>query len=263
MTISADDISGAGPDVRRSYHSYLVPAALIQATMLFSACGEVATREAEGNAAAAKFPATPPAAAVKVSGPKRTVLAFGDSLYAGYGLSRGQSLPDALQQRLRARGVDATFVNAGVSGDTTSGGRRRLAYTLDRMRQAPDLVLLGLGGNDVLRQVDPAVTRANLAAMLDELDRRGIPVVLTGVLAPPNLGPDYAARFNTIYPELARAHAAPLDPFILQGVLGNRALMLPDGVHPNAAGVARIADRIAPLVVARLAELPADEKRKS
>lgn len=224
--------------------------------MLLGACGEVATREAEGNAVAAKdAPAAPPAAPVQVSGPKRTVLAFGDSLYAGYGLGRGQSLPDALQQRLRARGVDATFVNAGVSGDTTSGGRRRLAYTLDRMKTAPDLVLLGLGGNDVLRQVDPAVTRANLEAMLDELDRSKIPVVLTGVLAPPNLGPDYAARFNTIYPALAKAHDAPLDPFILQGVLGNRALMLADGVHPNAAGVARIADRIAPLVAGRLAAL--------
>lgn len=246
--------------MRKSFHSYLAPAALIQATMLLGACGEVATREAEdnapaGNATPAKSAASP-AATVKVAGPKRTVLAFGDSLYAGYGLSRGQSLPDALQQRLRARGIDATFINAGVSGDTTAGGRRRLAYTLDQLPRAPDLVMLGLGGNDVLRQVDPAVTRANLAAMLDELDRRGIPVVLTGVLAPPNLGPDYAAKFNTIYPALARTHDAPLDPFILQGVLGNRALMLADGVHPNAQGVARIADRVSPLVERRLAALP-------
>jgi acyl-CoA thioesterase-1 len=195
---------------------------------------------------------------VPVTGPKRLVLAFGDSLYAGYGLQRGQSLPDRVQERLRAAGIDARVVNAGVSGDTTAGGRRRLAYTLDRLERAPDLVLLGLGGNDVLRQVPPAETRANLVAMLDELKRRKIPVVLTGMMAPPNLGPDFAGRFNAIYPELAKTYGAALDPFILQGVIGNRALMLPDGVHPNAAGVTRIADRVAPVVKGAIGELPKD-----
>ena len=192
-----------------------------------------------------------------MSGPRRIVLAFGDSLYAGYGLGRGESLPAMIEQRLRARGITATLVNAGVSGDTSAGGRRRLAYTLDRLERAPDLVLLGLGGNDVLRQMDPAETRANLEAMLDELERRNIPVVLTGMVAPPNLGPDFAKRFNGIWPDLAREHQASLDPFILQGVIGDRALMLPDGIHPNARGVARIADRIAPLVEERLASAPA------
>ena len=136
-------------------------------------------------AATSPMPAATPAGTVPVSGPKRLVLAFGDSLYAGYGLARGQSLPDALQTRLRGAGVDATIVNAGVSGDTTAGGRRRLAYTLDRLARRPDLVLLGLGGNDVLRQVSPAETRANLEAMLAELDRRHIPVVLTGMATAP------------------------------------------------------------------------------
>jgi acyl-CoA thioesterase-1 len=131
-----------------------------------------------------------------------------------------------------------------------------LAYSLDRMKPAPDLVMLGLGGNDVLRQVDPAETRANMTAMLDELDRRGIPVILTGMMAPPNLGPDYAGRFNAIWPDLARRHQAVLDPFILQGVIGNRQLMLPDGVHPNARGVDRIAERLAPIVSSRLSALP-------
>jgi acyl-CoA thioesterase I len=234
---------------------YGVGAAIVQAALLLGGCGQA--NEAGSNASAPAAAATPvPRASVPVSGPKRLVLAFGDSLYAGYGLSRGQSLPDALEARLRSAGIDARIVNAGVSGDTTAGGRRRLAYTLDRLERAPDLVMLGLGGNDVLRQVDPKETRANLEAMLAELDRRKIPVVLTGMLAPPNLGPDYAARFNTIYPALAREHAAPLDPFLLAGVLGNRSLMLPDGVHPNAAGVQRIADRVAPLVRARLAALP-------
>ena len=243
-----------------TFRPYAIGTALVQAALLLTACGQAA---GDGATATDRAPAAQPAPrsapAAVVAGPKRTVLAFGDSLYAGYGLGRGESLPDAIGQRLRAQGVEATLINAGVSGDTTAGGRRRLAYTLDQLDRKPDLVLLGLGGNDLLRQVDPAETRANLDAMLDELGRRGIPVVLTGVLAPPNLGPDYAAGFNRIWPELAREHEAVLDPFILQGVIGNRALMLPDGIHPNAQGVARIADRLAPLLERRLAELPEGE----
>ena len=239
----------------RSFRSYAVASAPFQAALLLGGCGGTPSDNVTVANVAAETAPTPAASAVPVAGPKRTVLAFGDSLYAGYRLDRGQSLPDVLQARLRAKGIDATFVNAGVSGDTTRAGRQRLAFTLDRQATPPDLVLLGLGGNDVLRQVDPAETRANMAAMLDELARRKIPVVLTGVLAPPNLGPDFAGRFNTIWPELAKAHDAPLDPFILQGVIGNRALMLPDGVHPNANGVARIADRLAPLLEKRLGEL--------
>ncbi|WP_244501603.1 arylesterase [Sphingomonas gellani] len=230
----------------------MAAAALLQAVWLLPACHE----QREEALPAANVSAAAPAARVEVAGPKRTVLAFGDSLYAGYGLQRGESLPDAIGKRLRGQGINATVINAGVSGDTTADGRRRLAYTLDRLKTTPDLVLLGLGGNDVLRQVDPAETRANMAAMLDELARRDIPVILTGMMAPPNLGPDFAARFDAIWPALSREHHAVLDPFILQGVLGNRQLMLPDGVHPNAAGVSRIADRVAPLVAKRLAELP-------
>ena len=234
---------------------YVAGAALLQAAMLLSACGAAPDEAAP---ASQRPTATPSRAApvVLVGGPRRVILAFGDSLYAGYGLQRGQSLPDAIQARLRGQGIDATVINAGVSGDTTADGRRRLAYTLDRLKTKPDLVMLGLGGNDVLRQLDPAETRANMAAMLDELDRRKVPVLLTGMMAPPNLGPDFAGRFNTIWPDLARRHHAALDPFILAGVLGNRRLMLTDGVHPNAAGVTRIADRVAPLVAKQLSALP-------
>jgi acyl-CoA thioesterase-1 len=142
---------------------------------------------------------TPPAP----QGDERLILAFGDSLYAGYGLAPGQSLPDAIQAQLRSDGINARVVNAGVSGDTTAAGRRRLAFSLDNLPRKPDLVLLGLGGNDVLRQLSPAETRANMTAMLDVLKQRGIPVVLTGMQAPPNLGPDYAAQFNPIWPDLA------------------------------------------------------------
>ena len=247
----------------KSYRHYGRAVVPIQAMALLAACngqGDPAAQTNRSASAAVPTPAATPARVVPVSGPKRLVLAFGDSLYAGYGLARGQSLPDALQARLRRAGIDATIVNAGVSGDTTAGGRRRLAYTLDRLERRPDMVLLGLGGNDVLRQVSPAETRANLEAMLAELDRRHIPVVMTGMLAPPNLGPDFAGRFNAIFPDLARRHDAPLDPFILQGVIGNRTLMLPDGVHPNAQGVERIADRLAPLVERRLKALPSDDR---
>ncbi|MBB4608837.1 arylesterase [Sphingomonas yabuuchiae] len=233
---------------------YVAGAALLQAAALLSACNSRSDEPLSATNTATPAPSTATSPSVPVSGPKRVVLAFGDSLYAGYGLQRGQSLPDAIQARLRGQGIDATVVNAGVSGDTSADGRRRLAYTLDRMKTKPDLVMLGLGGNDVLRQVDPAETRANMAAMLDELDRRGIPVILTGMMAPPNLGPDFVNRFNAIWPDLARQHKAALDPFILQGVLGQRQLMLGDGVHPNATGVSHIADRVAPLVAKQLAD---------
>jgi acyl-CoA thioesterase-1 len=196
---------------------------------------------------------TPTAEAPRPAGPERLVLAFGDSLYAGYGLDRGQSLPDAVQARLRAAGVNATVVNAGVSGDTSAAGRQRLAFTLDNQPRKPDLVLLGLGGNDVLRQISPAETRANMTAMMDELKRRGIPVMLTGMKAPPNLGADYVARFDSIWPDLATRYGGTLYPFILDGVIGDPALMQGDRVHPNAAGVTRIADRVAPMVKTRLA----------
>ncbi|MBW6522075.1 arylesterase [Sphingomonas sp. RHCKR47] len=192
--------------------------------------------------------AAAPAEVPRPQGSERVVLAFGDSLYAGYGLGRGQSLPDAVQARLRRAGINATLVNAGVSGDTSAAGRQRLAFVLDQQKRAPDLVMLGLGGNDVLRQIAPEETRANMVAMLDELKRRKLPVLLTGMRAPPNLGPGYVAAFDTIWPDLARRYDGSLYPFILDGVIGDPVLMQGDRVHPNARGVERIADRLAPLV---------------
>jgi len=227
---------------------YAAVAALLQPLALI-ACD----RAPPAPAASPGATPTPTAEAPRPAGPERLVLAFGDSLYAGYGLDRGQSLPDAVQARLRAAGVNATVVNAGVSGDTSAAGRQRLAFTLDNQPRKPDLVLLGLGGNDVLRQISPAETRANMTAMMDELKRRGIPVMLTGMKAPPNLGADYVARFDSIWPDLATRYGGTLYPFILDGVIGDPALMQGDRVHPNAAGVTRIADRVAPMVKTRLA----------
>ncbi len=233
--------------VKFSLSAYVCAAAFLQAGLL-GGCNQtniVKGAQAPENAVTAT-------ARVAVKGPEQLILAFGDSLYAGYGLKRGESMPAHVEALLRQEGVNAKVVNAGVSGDTTSAGRKRLSFALDNLPRKPNLVMLGLGGNDVLRQIPVAETRANMTAMLDELRRRNIPVVLTGMRAPPNLGPDYVASFDSMYPELARQYRADLYPFVLAGVLGERRLMLPDGVHPNAKGVDVMATQIAPIVARRL-----------
>jgi acyl-CoA thioesterase-1 len=221
-------------------------AAIVQVALL-GGCDKPAPAPAPSPSAVALADTAP-----RPAGPERLVLAFGDSLYAGYGLDRGQSLPDAVQARLRRQGINATIVNAGVSGDTSAAGRQRLGFVLDNLARKPDLVMLGLGGNDVLRQIPVAETRANMTAMLDELRKRGLPVVLTGMKAPPNLGADYVAAFDAIWPDLAKRDRAGLYPFILDGVIGNPKLMQGDRVHPNVAGVAIIADRVTPVVAEQL-----------
>jgi len=182
----------------------------------------------------------------------KLVVAFGDSLYAGYRLAPGEGLAPQLQAALKANGINARVHSAGVSGDTTAAGKTRLAFVLDNLERKPDLVVLGLGGNDMLRGVKPAETRVNMVAMLDELKKRQIPAVLTGMLAAPNLGADYAGGFNPIFPELAKQYGAPIYPFFLEGVVTDKALMLPDGVHPNAKGVSRVVEGLSPLVEAAL-----------
>lgn len=168
------------------------------------------------------------------------ILAFGDSLYAGYRLAPGEGYPPRLEAALNAAGIKTRVVNAGVSGDTTAAARERLAFTLDNQKVKPSLVLVGLGGNDMLRGLPPAETRANLDAILTELDKRQIPAMLTGMLAAPNMGKDYVSAFNPIYPALAAKHKAPLVPFFLQAVIGNDKLLLDDHIHPTAEGVNRI-----------------------
>ena len=229
--------------------------ALLLSVQLASGCSEqVPTPEPNQpqstNAAAASTAAEP-----QQQG-ERLVLAFGDSLYAGYGLEQGQSFPALLEKELEARGIPAKVVNAGVSGDTTAGGLRRLAFTLDGLERKPDLVVLGLGANDMLRGLDPAETRFNLEAMLKELDRRGIPVMLTGMLAPRNMDSAYIRQFEAIYPELAQRYGADLDPFLLEGVITRPDLLLQDGMHPNAQGTRSIARRLAPQVAEALEEDP-------
>jgi len=190
----------------------------------------------------------------KVQQYDRLVVAFGDSLYAGYRLAPNEGLAPQLQAALQADGINARVHNAGVSGDTSAAGKTRLAFVLDNLERKPDLVVLGLGGNDMLRGIKPAETKANMTAMLDELKRRDIPVVLTGMLAAPNLGQDYGNAFNAIFPQLAKQYDAPLYPFFLDGVVTDSGLMLPDNIHPNAKGVSRVVEGLSPLVEAALKE---------
>lgn len=173
------------------------------------------------------------------------LLALGDSLTAGYGLPNGDGFVPQLEAALKAKGYDVTVLNAGVSGDTTAGGLARLDWALgDR----PDAVIVELGANDMLRGLDPAAARANLDAILTRLTERRLPVLLAGMRASPSLGRAYGEAFDPLYPELAEVHGALLYPFFLDGVATDARLNQGDGIHPNAAGVKVIVERILPTV---------------
>jgi len=176
------------------------------------------------------------------------VLAFGDSLTAGYGLDSGLGFAPQLQATLRRHGIAAEVVDGGVSGDTSEAGKARLGWTIDGLARKPDLVILELGANDMLRGLDPALTRSNLDAIISELDRRKIKVLVAGMRAAPNLDPAYVARFEAIYPELAKKHGAALYPFFMEGVAGETGMTQPDGMHPTFAGVKRVVTGITPAV---------------
>jgi acyl-CoA thioesterase-1 len=182
------------------------------------------------------------------------VLAFGDSLTAGYGLDQGLGFAPQLQATLRRHGIKAEVVDGGVSGDTSEAGKARLGWTLDGMQRKPDLVILELGANDMLRGLDPKLTESNLDAMLAELGRRQVPVLVAGMRAAPNLDPAYVARFEAIYPAVARKHGVRLYPFFLDGVAARPGMQLPDGMHPTYQGVKQIVVRMTPAVTAALGE---------
>ena len=171
------------------------------------------------------------------------IVGFGDSLMAGYGLAPGEGFPEKLEAALRKKGHDVVIANAGVSGDTTSGGLSRLEWSVSDGTQ---LVILELGANDMLRGVAPAVTERNLDTMLLRLKERRIAVLLVGMRSAPNLGADYASAFNGVYPRLARKYGVPLYPFFLEGVAADRGFLLEDGMHPNAAGIDRMVQRMLP-----------------
>lgn len=176
---------------------------------------------------------------------EKKLLVLGDSLTAGLGVPYDKAFPAQLEKKLRAEGYAVTVINAGVSGDTTSGGLSRLAWTL---QQNPDFVILELGANDMLRAVDPGLVRSNLKKMLETLRQKKIPVLLAGMKATTNLGQKYIAAFDDIYPSLAKKYEAVYYPFFLEGVALQRTFMQDDGLHPNAEGVAMIVDNIMPAV---------------
>jgi acyl-CoA thioesterase-1 len=173
------------------------------------------------------------------------ILAFGDSLTSGFGLPPAEALPTRLEAKLREDGLAVDIVNAGVAGDTTAGGLARLDWAL---AEKPDIVILELGANDMLRGIDAATVRANLDAMITKIQKSGAKLLLTGMRASPNFGKEYQRDFNRIYPELAEAHGVPLYPFLLEGVALDPKLNQPDGLHPNESGVGIIVDNIAPYV---------------
>jgi acyl-CoA thioesterase I len=180
------------------------------------------------------------------------ILAFGASIVAGYGLGAADSLPAQLEQALKAHGVDAAVIDAGVSGDTSAGGLARLDWSL---ADNPDLVIVDLGGNDALRAIDPKTTEANLDAIVSRLKAEKRGVLIAGMLAPPNLGADYAAAFNAVFPAVAARHDVTLYPFLLDGVVADPALNQADGIHPNAAGVKVIVERMLPFVLQAIQRL--------
>lgn len=182
--------------------------------------------------------ATEPAAGTtSVTGPELHILAFGDSLFAGYGVGEENSYPAKLEAALRARGIDARVANAGVSGDTTAAGLQRIEFVLDGLGEKPDLAIVELGGNDLLRGISPEETRANLSAILEELDERNIPVLLMGMRAPPNLGEAFVEDYDALYPEIAGQYGAALVPFFLAPVYDKPELIQPDRIHPTAEGI--------------------------
>lgn len=194
-----------------------------------------------------------PAAANDTAEPAKRLLILGDSLAAGYGLAPEDAFPAQLERALRRHGHEITVINAGVSGDTTAGGRARLDWAL---ADEPHLVIVELGGNDALRGLPPQDTYANLDAILARLTAAGLQVILAGMQAPRNLGEPYVTAFDRVYPQLADKYQVAFYPFFLEGVALDPALNQADGIHPNAAGVRVIVERILPAVDSVLRLLP-------
>ena len=172
---------------------------------------------------------------------ERTLVFLGDSLTAGYGLTRSQAFPSLIEARIRAAGLGWKVVNAGVSGDTSAGAKARMDYVL---KQKPALIFLCIGSNDGLRGLPVAALEKNLRAILERARAEGVRVVLAGAMLPENYGKDYREAFRSLYPRLAKAFRTPFLPFLLEGVAMEPGLNQEDGIHPNAEGAKRVADRV-------------------
>lgn len=197
----------------------------------------------------------PPFLCAAESRPLR-IVAFGDSLTAGFGLPVNQAFPAVLETTLREKGYNVTIINAGLSGDTTSGGLARLDWSIP---DGTDAVILELGANDMLRGLDPSIPAQALDTILARLKQRKIAVLLTGMRAAPNLGPEYAAKFDKIYTNLGEKYDLVVYPFFMDGVAGNQSLLLPDGIHPSETGVRTLVERILPTVEQFIATLPSSK----
>jgi acyl-CoA thioesterase-1 len=226
---------------------------LLMLALALAACGDEREASAPLENRAERV-ARPDQAVGEVAGPERRILAFGDSLFAGYGLDDGQGYPDVLEAALREQGINARVIDAGVSGDTTAAGLQRIGFVLDAQEPLPDLALVELGGNDLLRGIAPKQSRDNLTAILVELQKRRIPGLIMGMRAPPNLGEAYVAEFDAIYPALARQYGTALVPFFLEPVYDKPALIQQDRVHPTAQGIQAIVAATADDVAAALPE---------
>ena len=211
----------------------IAPSTIFALALALAGCGQAPEKAAAPSQVSSEQP---------IPGPERRILAFGDSLFAGLGVGKENSYPAQLEAALRGRGINVRIANAGISGDTSAAGLQRLAFTLDAQQPAPDLAILELGANDMLRAFKPAETRANMVAMLDEFAKRKIPVLLMGMRAPPNYGPEYQREFDAIYADLGKRDGVTLVPFWLESVYQRPALFQTDHLHPTAEGIGVLVD---------------------
>lgn len=226
---------------------------IVPLSFALAACGEEAP---VAGAQTAALDETELEAPLPVMGPERVILGFGDSLMAGNGVEEQQGYPEGLERALRGRGINARVIDAGVSGDTTAAGRERIAFVLDNAAAEIDLAIVELGGNDMLRGIGPAQTRANLEAIIEEVQSRDIPVLLLGMRAPPNLGVQYVEEFDGMYPQLAEQYDTGLVPFFMEPVYDQPQLMQDDRIHPTAEGLELM---VAASVETVAAALPQDD----
>ena len=218
--------------------SWSIIAGVAAMSLALAGCSDSA--EDAANAPEMAEDGQPAIPAIPVMGPERKVIAFGDSLFAGYDLDPRDSYPEKLENALRAKGINADVINAGVSGDTTAAGLQRLEFTLAAQETPPALFILELGGHDLLRGLKPEETKANLGKMLAILRREKVPVLLMGMRSPPNLGPEYQAQFDAIYADLAKEYGATLIPFWLESIYREPELFQADRIHPTADGVEKL-----------------------
>lgn len=202
----------------------------LSALMLAACGGEAAIDQTDGTISDDEM-------AIPVMGEEVRIVAFGDSLFAGYNLAEEEGYPERLEAALRGRGINARVVDAGVSGDTSAAGRDRIDFVLEAQEEKPDLFILELGGNDLLRGIGPEETRANFDAMLSALSDEEIPVLIMGMRAPANYGPEYQQEFDSIYADMAEKYDADLIPFWLEDIYQNPRLFQDDRIHPTAEGI--------------------------